>query len=154
MKCRCGHEEDHHNPGTSCEGVANEFAGNCRNCLCLMYTSFSQDDKSREALIRQLERSGLSEGGQVDIYMSKAVEVAKVVKEKNEAYGSAFAKAGEFLKLLYPDGINPDQYKDALLLVRIFDKQMRVATDKDAFGENPYEDIQGYGLLGSLEDEK
>ena len=153
MKCDCGHEEDHHNPGTPCEGVANDFAGNCRNCPCLMYTREDQIRESRFSLLRQLERSGLSEGEQVgDVYMYKALEVARVVKEKNEAYGSSFSKAGEFLKLLYPEGIQPAQYKDALLLVRIFDKQMRIATDKDAFGENPYQDIQGYGLLGCLEE--
>jgi cell division protein FtsB len=25
---------------------------------------------------------------------------------------------------------------------------MRIATDKDAFGESPFQDIAGYGLLG------
>ena len=89
-----------------------------------------------------------------NIYQEKAIKVASLVQEKNKAYGSSFAKAGEFLKLLYPKGIHPSQYKDALLLVRIFDKQMRIATDKDAFGENPYQDIMGYGLLGCLEDEE
>lgn len=154
MKCDCGHEEDHHNPGDTGRMQSGfSIPGACRNCSCLEYTRVVQDNVSREALLKQLERSGLSEGEQVDAYRHKALEVAKVVKEKNEAYGSAFAKAGEFLKLLYPEGINPDQYKDALLLVRIFDKQMRIAHRKDAFGENPYEDIQGYGLLGSLEDE-
>jgi len=154
MKCDCGHEEDHHNPGDMGTPESG-FSGNCRNCSCLMYTREALTRESREKLLEQLERSGLSEGESVaaDVYMYKALEVAKVVKEKNEAYGSAFAKAGEFLKLLYPDGIQPEQYKDALLLVRIFDKQMRIATDKDALGENPYQDIQGYGLLGCLEDE-
>jgi hypothetical protein len=117
-----------------------------------MYSREGQIKESKRVLLKQLERSGLSEGESVtaDIYMRKALEVAQVVKEKNKAYGSAFAKTGDFLKLLYPEGIEPDQYKDALLLVRIFDKQMRIATDKDALGENPYQDIQGYGLLGCL----
>lgn len=75
-------------------------------------------------------------------------EIGALVDEKNTAYGDSFAKSGEFLKLLFPDGIRPDQYKDALCLVRIFDKQMRIATDKNAFGESPYGDISGYGLLG------
>ena len=74
--------------------------------------------------------------------------IGALVEEKNKAYGSSFDKAGEFLKLLYPDGIKPEQYTDMLCLVRIFDKQMRIATDKDALGESPYADITGYGLLG------
>jgi hypothetical protein len=81
-----------------------------------------------------------------------ATELGRTVAEKNTAYGSAFAKSGEFLKLLYPDGISPDQYTDMLLLVRIFDKQMRIATDKRALGESPFRDIAGYGILGVVKD--
>lgn len=76
-------------------------------------------------------------------------EIGELVERKNAAYGSSFAKAGRFLALLYPDGLRPEQYADALLLVRIFDKQMRIATDRDALGESPYADIAGYGILGA-----
>lgn len=75
-------------------------------------------------------------------------EIGALVEQKNAAYGSSFAVAGDFLRLLFPDGVPADRYDDALLLVRIFDKQMRIATDKDAFGESPYQDIAGYGILG------
>jgi hypothetical protein len=82
-------------------------------------------------------------------FVTLATEIGKLVEEKNAAYGSSFAKCGEFLRILYPDGIQPDQYHDALLIVRIFDKLMRIATAKDALGESPYRDIAGYGLLGA-----
>jgi hypothetical protein len=82
-----------------------------------------------------------------------AAEVGALVEEKNTAYGDSFAKSGEFLRLLYPNGIQPEQYGDALCLVRIFDKMMRIATQKDAFGENPYRDIIGYGILGAAQEE-
>jgi hypothetical protein len=78
-----------------------------------------------------------------------AVHIARLVAEKNAAYGDSWAKSGEFLKLLYPEHIRPEQYGDALLVVRIFDKLMRVAHSKTAFGESPYLDIAGYGLLGA-----
>jgi hypothetical protein len=84
-------------------------------------------------------------------FVTLATEIGKLVEEKNAAYGSSFAKCGEFLRILYPDGIHPHQYHDALLIVRIFDKLMRIATAKDALGENPYRDIAGYGLLGASE---
>lgn len=84
-------------------------------------------------------------------FCATAREVGELVTAKDAAYGSSFAKSGEFLKLLYPSSIQPEQYGDALLLVRIFDKQMRIATDKDALGENPYRDIAGYGILGATE---
>ena len=72
----------------------------------------------------------------------------KTLDEKQAVYGESFHKAGAFLRLLYPDGVKPEQYDDLLCLVRIFDKQMRIATAKDALGESPYSDIAGYGLLG------
>ena len=75
-------------------------------------------------------------------------ETGELVAQKNAAYGSSFAKAGEFLRLLYPNGLRPDQMTDALLLVRMFDKQVRIATAPDAFGESPYQDLAGYAILG------
>lgn len=76
-------------------------------------------------------------------------DLGRLVQQKNEAYGSSWDKTGKYLSLLYPDGIQPNQYDAALLLVRIFDKCMRVATDNDPMGETPFLDIAGYGILGS-----
>jgi hypothetical protein len=84
----------------------------------------------------------------MSIYKEIAEEIGDVVDVKNAAYGSSFAKSGDFLRLLYPDGISVDRYEDMLLVVRIFDKQMRIATDRDALGESPFGDIAGYGILG------
>lgn len=81
-----------------------------------------------------------------------ADDIASLVTEKQAAYGDSFGRAGEILKLLYPNGIHPDQYTDALALVRVIDKLFRIATDKDAFGESPWKDIVGYGLLGVRND--
>lgn len=77
-----------------------------------------------------------------------AHQVGELVEEKNAAYGDSFAVAGAALRLLYPSGISPEQMDDALLIARIWDKLKRVATDRDAFGESPYRDIAGYGILG------
>jgi hypothetical protein len=82
-------------------------------------------------------------------FLQIATGIGELVEEKNAAYGSSFAKAGEFLRLLYPNGLLPEQYADALLLVLIFDKQMRIATDRDALGESPFADLAGYGILGA-----
>ena len=80
-------------------------------------------------------------------YKKVAEEVATLVTEKNEAYGDSFRQSVSFLKLLYPDGIDPKDYKNVLIITRIWDKIKRIATDKDAFGENPFRDIMGYSLL-------
>jgi hypothetical protein len=77
-----------------------------------------------------------------------AAEIGQLLEKKNAAYGSAFAKAATFLQILYPNGIEPNQYSNVLLLVRIFDKMVRIATDQDALGEDPFMDIAGYGILG------
>lgn len=82
-------------------------------------------------------------------YKDLGTAVGGLVDEKNAAYGDSFAKTDKFLELLYPDGIDPEHFGDALGLVRVFDKMMRIATDKDAFGESPWRDIAGYGLLGA-----
>jgi hypothetical protein len=56
------------------------------------------------------------------------------------------------MRILYSDGIKPDQLGDALAIVRIIDKLFRLATRKEAFGESPYRDIAGYALLGAMKD--
>ncbi len=83
-----------------------------------------------------------------------ASEIGRLVEEKNLAYGSSFLKSEKILKILYPDGIKPDQYRDMLAITRIVDKLFRIATRKDAFGESPFKDIAGYGILGVANDEE
>jgi len=85
----------------------------------------------------------------VNIYQRLGIEIGTLVKRKNDAYGSSFAKSGAALRLLYPKGIKPEQLDDALLIARIWDKLQRIATDRDALGESPYRDIAGYGILGA-----
>lgn len=85
-------------------------------------------------------------------YEHLGTKLGMLVAEKNEAYGDSFAKSGEILRVLYPSGVRPDQYGDLLAIARVLDKLFRVATKKDAFGETPWRDIAGYGLLGWAED--
>ena len=75
--------------------------------------------------------------------------IGNVVDQKQEAYGDSFGRAGQVLRILYPYGVSPDQYDDLLAVARIVDKLFRIANQKDAFGESPYRDIAGYGLLGA-----
>lgn len=80
--------------------------------------------------------------------------LGELTQMKNTAYGDSFAKSGDILAILYPNGIRPEQYRDALAIVRVIDKLFRIATRKDAFGESPWKDIAGYGILGAVSDEK
>lgn len=86
---------------------------------------------------------------QMSKYERIGQEIGQLVFEKQIAYGDSFGNAGAMLKILYPLGIRVDQYNDALAVVRIIDKLFRIANEKDAFGENPYKDIAGYGILGT-----
>lgn len=87
-------------------------------------------------------------------YKDLGNEVGTLVDEKNKMYGNSFGLAGDFLKLLYPDGIKPEQYIDMLSLVRIFDKLCRIANKKNAFNEDPYFDIAGYAILALKNDKE
>ena len=85
-------------------------------------------------------------------YKQIAEEVGSLVDEKNAAYGSSFAECHKILSVLYPNGIKPEQYTDALAIIRVIDKLFRIANKKDAFGESPWRDIAGYALLGIAND--
>lgn len=85
-------------------------------------------------------------------YEKLALEIGSLVQSKNKTYGSAFDKAGEFLSVLFPNGVPVDRYKDMLCLVRMFDKMMRISTSEfegtDEKREEAYRDLAGYSLLG------
>ncbi|MEC5422092.1 hypothetical protein QGM71_01115 [Virgibacillus sp. C22-A2] len=91
------------------------------------------------------DKYGEAPKGKTD-YEIIAKNIGKLVAEKNKQYGDSFNKSGDFLKLLYPDGIKPEQYKDMLGLVRVFDKQMRIANGNQG-EENAWQDINGYSLV-------
>lgn len=78
-----------------------------------------------------------------------ATEIAAMVETKQAAYGDAHGRAGDVLRVLYPEGIPVSAYTDALTVVRVVDKLFRIATDRDALGEDPWRDIAGYALLGA-----
>jgi hypothetical protein len=87
-------------------------------------------------------------------YIELAKEIGKLCESKRESYGASFDRAGEIMRVLYPNGIRIEQYDDALVVVRAIDKLFRIATRKDAFGESPYADLCGYALLGAARDEE
>ena len=80
-------------------------------------------------------------------YTQEALNLAELVIRKQMAYGDSFGRSQEIIRVLYPNGISPDQYLDALAVIRVIDKLFRIANQKSAFGEDPWRDIAGYGLL-------
>jgi hypothetical protein len=83
-----------------------------------------------------------------DVVRDKAKEIGELLSSKNKAYGNSIYVATDVMKILYPNGISPDQIDDALFMVRVIDKMCRISRgNKKAFGENPYKDGAGYFIL-------
>lgn len=87
-------------------------------------------------------------------FIKIGMAIGTLVKEKNEAYGDSFVQSCKILKILYPNGVKPEEYSDMLGIVRVIDKMFRIATRKDAFNESPWVDIGGYGILGAAKDQR
>lgn len=85
---------------------------------------------------------------QLGTFEQLGTEIGKLTDHKQEAYGDSFGKAGQVMRILYPNGITGEQMDDALAVVRTIDKLFRIATQKKAFGESPWRDVAGYGMLG------
>lgn len=88
------------------------------------------------------------------LFHTMAKEIADLVVSKQSAYGDSFVKSQHIMAILYPNGIKPEQMGDMLTLIRVIDKLFRIATKKDAYGENPWKDILGYALLAVTQDHK
>jgi len=83
----------------------------------------------------------------VNRYAQEAINLAELVTRKQIDYGDSFGQSGRIIEILYPKGISPDQYQDALAIIRVIDKLFRIANKKYALAENPWQDIAGYALL-------
>jgi len=77
-------------------------------------------------------------------YKAIGSDIGDLVDQKNRQYGDAINATGEFLRLLYPDGIPVERYDVVGVQVRIFDKLKRIASGHD---EDSWTDIAGYGIL-------
>lgn len=87
-------------------------------------------------------------------YPTLGKEIGELVEKKQVAYGNSHGKSGDVMRILYPQGIAPTQMDDALTVVRVLDKLFRIATDRDALGEDPWKDLCGYGLLAAAKGKK
>ena len=80
-------------------------------------------------------------------FKSIGKNIGDLVAEKQKQYGDSFGRAGDVLKVLYPDEIKPDQYDEMLSITRVLDKIFRL-TEGDQGDESAWQDIAGYALLG------
>ena len=80
-------------------------------------------------------------------YAQEAINLAELVTRKQIDYGDSFGQSGRIMEVLYPKGISPEHYQDALAMIRVVDKLFRIANKKYALEDNPWQDIAGYALL-------
>ena len=139
--------------------LANKLPGSCKNKIKHKDKWESNNQAQEIVSLLFLMNKGETMGNNTNkirvedsIFESIGRETGRLVTEKNKKYGDAFAKSGDILRIYYPDGIKTDQYDDMLAMIRIIDKQFRIATDRDAFGESPWVDITGYGILAQKRD--
>lgn len=74
-------------------------------------------------------------------------QIGALVERKQIEYGDAVSVTADVLKVLYPDGVDVEDFRDLLLVTRVVDKLCRVANGNQG-EENAWQDIAGYGLLG------
>ena len=80
-------------------------------------------------------------------YEQIGTRIGSLVDKKNKAYGNSFHEAHRFLEVLWPHSIPLNAYPLVMAFTRILDKMFRMATDPDAFDEDPAADLVGYCLL-------
>lgn len=82
--------------------------------------------------------------------------IGRLLRYKGQNYGPSFKVVAEVMRLYFPEGIPPEAFGDALLMVRVFDKFARIAygdrQGDDTWAdlvdpETPWKDIIGYAAL-------
>lgn len=112
------------------------------------YIEEHQDSKSFGELMQGLDMYRRGE------YEILALAIGRLTDEKSKQYGDSAERAEKIMKVLYPNGVPVEAFKNALLIVRMCDKLCRIATQDtagvDGAGEDAWKDLAGYGLIGAL----
>ena len=154
MSCECGRFLDIavDTSGRMVNGSYHAFFHCSRNCTC--EGADISGCLEHDPLERKMRSPAVPE--EVTEPSSKEAEhsykligekIGALVEQKQAAYGDSFGKSGAVMRILYPTGISDAQLDDALTVVRVLDKLFRIATDRDALGESPWNDIAGYAIL-------
>jgi hypothetical protein len=80
-------------------------------------------------------------------FHSLGEELADMLDNKNRQYGDSYARMAHVLPMFYPDGVPGDRLLDAVFILRIIDKLMRIASAQGDDVEDPVKDIAGYAIL-------
>lgn len=92
-------------------------------------------------------------------FVGVATEIGELLVIKDAAYGSAFEKTKEILKILFPNGLPVEAFDDGLTIQRILDKICRLTVlctnpdenKTDERTEDAWKDIAGYAIKALCE---
>jgi arsenate reductase-like glutaredoxin family protein len=80
-------------------------------------------------------------------FLGLGEEIGRMLANKNRKYGDSYARMAHVLPMFYPDGVPGDHLLDAVFILRIIDKLMRIASAQGDDEEDPVKDIAGYAVL-------
>lgn len=92
-------------------------------------------------------------------FVAVATEIGELLVVKDAAYGSAFEKTKEILKILFPNGLPVEAFDDGLTIQRILDKICRLTVlctnpeenKTEERTEDAWKDIAGYAIKALCE---
>ena len=95
-----------------------------------------------------INQGSITQKPTISVYQEVAIRIAALVEQKQLQYGNSFSNSHKILEILYPEGVQKEDYQNLLTVVRIIDKLFRVANG-DQGNESAWQDITGYGLLAA-----
>jgi hypothetical protein len=115
----------------------------------------------KELEVGEVEKESPKLNSELSEYEQKALKIGNTVTNKQKAYGNAVVRSNEVLQAFmkpYFNGVTKtynipeDLFLHMQILVRTIDKWNRIINNpkQDLMSENTYDDITGYGLLGSI----
>ena len=97
--------------------------------------------------VKKTKRTKKEEPVTNNSFQELASELAEMLTEKNRKYGDSYARMAHVLPIFYPEGVPGNHLLDAVFILRIVDKLMRIASAQKDDDEDPVMDIAGYAIL-------
>ena len=103
--------------------------------------------KSNKKETRKKNEDATSEPSNPSGFYDIASNLAEMLTDKNRKYGDSYARMAHVLPIFYPDGVPGEHLLDAVFILRIIDKLMRISSAQKDDDEDPVVDIAGYAIL-------
>ena len=103
--------------------------------------------KPKRKKTRKKNEDATSEPSNPNGFYDIASELAEMLTDKNRKYGDSYARMAHVLPIFYPEGVPGNHLLDAVFILRIIDKLMRIASAQSDDEEDPVADIAGYAIL-------